>query len=564
MKEGVTKAKVLENVSRMTEKLGRPVHLADLRQAFSISEKRNSIRNERSAKIHLITRALQKLFHEGKIAKSENQVRVKDYPRSKYSANGRKITSNVYFYAPIDFAGKELVFAINGKEITQKFVSFEMIKDKARALTKKDMALDFIRNSERALTVNEILDFIQKEYKAYKIDGKRDFYNATSSLTRAVLKKLRKEGLKGRKLDNRWIWYFTEEQLQRYKEFYVRSDPVLSLVEDLVKSEKCVPLMRILSELQISPEEAKYRIRKVAKFVPVRINVATTTKESAVEIEVPTFQRDSFLDWLGMAVPKSQEKDGFGYETMLVHLDSDWQEEFKKEIKKSLSRINIRTVIGNFYEKLVAKLFNMICTSEELQSSELSKYMIPFVFRDKKVMNVWITMESGRRGEFDVLLKGTFNAFNAMTDGKPFLDIIIPIESKYTMVKPEHVTHFDDKIRNVFGDGRNVIPIMIGLAWSSDAMDLAKRFGILTIYFEAINKLVRAMTGTRYRYEHEWKQVERLMNEGKLSIEELRRQLDEQEYKFLFEEYIETKLNENKITGIITQGEIAITECDEK
>jgi hypothetical protein len=557
MEPRFAKAKVLESIGKLYKGFGRPVHIADLKKEFKILEKDSSRKNTNCGR-YRVAKAISSLFKENKISRSESLVRVENYPVSPYSSVKKSATSNVYFFAPVDLAGKELTFAINGKEITQKFVSYDAVKGNSKSKSKKEMILDFIKNSDRALTVNEILDFIQKEYKAYKIESKRDFYNATSSLTRAVLKKLRKEGLKGRKLDNRWIWYFTEEQLKRYKEHYVRSDPVLSLVEDLVKSEKCVPLMRILSELQISPEEAKYRIRKVAKFVPVKINVATTTKESAVEIEVFPFQRDSFLDWLGMVVPKSQEKDGFGYETMLVYLDSDWQDELKTQIRKSLSRINVRAVIGNFYEKLVAKLFNMLCTSEELQSSELSRYMIPFVFRDK-VNNVWVTMESGRRGEFDVLLRGTFNAFNAMTDGKPFLDIIVPIESKYTIVKPEHVTHFDDKIRNVFGDRRNVIPILIGLTWSSDAMDLAKRFGILTIYFEAVTKLVRAMTGTRYRHEHEWKQVERLMNEGKLSIEELRRQLDNQEYKFLFEEYIKTKLNENKITGGIVSKHVSIT-----
>ena len=263
-------------------------------------------------------------------------------------------------------------------------------------------------------------------------------------------------------------------------------------------------------------------------------------REVRVHLDVPDFKRDSFIDWLGMVVPKSNS--GFGYETFLVNLDSDWEEELKEQIKKSLSRIHVKALVGNFYEKMVAKLFNLICTSKELQNSELSKYMIPFVFRDDKVMNVWVTTESGRKAEFDVLIRGTFNAFDTLSDGRNFLDIVIPIESKYTMVKPEHVTAFDDKIRSVLGEGRNIIPIIIGLGWSREALHLAKRLGIMTVYFSSIDKLIRKMTGTKYRHEHEWKRVEQLMNEGKLSVEELRKKLKKQEFKFLFEELIEERL----------------------
>jgi len=45
----------------------------------------------------------------------------------------------------------------------------------------------------------------------------------------------------------------------------------------------------------------------------------------------------------------------------------------------------------------------------------------------------------------------------------------------------------------------------------------------MTVYFSSIDKLIRKMTCTRYRHEHEWKRVEQLMNEGKLSVEELRK-----------------------------------------
>ena len=96
----------------------------------------------------------------------------------------------------------------------------------------------------------------------------------------------------------------------------------------------------------------------------------------------------------------------------MVDLDSDWEEKLKKEIAKSLAGINIKAVIGSFYEKLVARLFEMICSAVE--NPKLSKFSIPFVFRDKKVTNVWIVTEKGRKVEFDVLIRGTFYPFNVM------------------------------------------------------------------------------------------------------------------------------------------------------
>jgi hypothetical protein len=539
----ITKDKVLCNVIKLTQEYKRPVHLADLRSAFNVLEKREALRNKRDGKANRIAKALKRLFDERKISRTEGLVRVEHYPASPYASGPKSVTTNVYFYAPIEWAGKHATFSLNGAKIMQRFVSCEMV-DRRRVMTKKEMVFEVLKNSERALTVNEILDAINEKYNAYDVSTKRKYYNATSSLTRAVLKRLRKEGIRGtKKLKHMWVWYLTPEQLEKFKDFYVRKDPVLSLVEDLVKSEKCVPINRILSELQLTPDEARYRIGKVAKYLKVRVKKATTEETAKIDLEINDFRRDSFLDWLGMVVPVPKDKDDrYGYETMLVDLESDWEIALEKQIRKSLSRIKDMVNVGIFYEKLVAKLFNTICTSEELQNSKLSKFMIPFVFRDPRVMNVWVTMESGRRAEFDVLLRGTFNAFNVMADGKQFLDIIIPIESKYTMVKPEHVTAFDDKVRNVFGDGRNVIPIMIGLSWSKEALHLTRRFGILTVYFSAIDKLTRAMTGRKYRHEHEWKRVRQEMKEGRLSFEELKRQLAKQEFKFLFEELIEERL----------------------
>lgn len=540
----ITKSNVLSNILKLNKELNRPTHLADLKASFNVLEKRESARRKTKGKAENIRMSVLRLFKEGKISKSESLVRVEDYPASPYSTVRKTITTNVYLYAPIEYAGKFANFKLNGHYITPKFVSYEMVKDCKDERTKKEMVLEILPSSERALTVNEILEKINEKYDAYDVSTKRKFYNATSSLTRAVLKPLRKKGLRGRKIGHVWVWYFKEEQLDNYREYYIQNNPVINLSRDLLLSKRCVPLSRILSELQITPEEAKYHIRKVGKEIPLEIETEKTKKGIEVHLQVGRYRRDSFVDWLGMAVPES--KKGYGYETMLVYLDSDWEDALLREIKKSFERTREQNLIGSFYEKLVARLFNILCTSRELQNSNLSKYMIPFVFRDEKVGNVWLTLDSGRRVEFDVLLRGTFKAFDAMTDGKYFLDLIIPIESKYTKVEPQHVTIFDEKVRKAFNERNNVIPIMIGLNWTEQALHLTRRFGILTIYFSSITKLVRAMTGTRYRFEHEWKKASMSIKEGKLTEKELRFLLDNQEYKFIFEEYLDKRLSTSK------------------
>jgi ATP-dependent DNA ligase len=191
----------------------------------------------------------------------------------------------------------------------------------------------------------------------------------------------------------------------------------------------------------------------------------------------------------------------------------------------------------------VAKLFQLLCTSRELQRDpELSRYTIPFVFRSDRVANVWTTMKSGRRGEFDVLIRGTFRAFDTIAKGKGYLDLVIPIESKYTVVTAEHVTGFDEKIRKVFGDARNIMPIMVGLSWKQDALTLAKRFGFMPIYFSSLNNLISVLTGTGYRLDDEWKRVEERLNKGEISLEELRKKINSLEIKYEFEGLIEERL----------------------
>lgn len=539
----ITKQKVYDSILKLNTELKRPIHLADLKNHFVVLEKRDSFRrNNHNGKADGIARSVHRLFKEGKIARTEKLIRVENYQVSPYSTVKKETTTNVYFYAPIDHAGKYRWFKLGSQEIYEGFVSADMLNGDKK-LTKKEMALPFLKESETALTVNELLERINEKHDAYDISDKQKLYNATTSLTKSVLKPLRKEGLKAVKQDNKWIWYFTEEQLERYKEEYVRKDPLLRAVADEVKSKRCIPLTRILSEAQMTPEEAIYRLKRAAKRIPVKIEKATTDDETEINLEIRAYKRDSFIDWLGIVIPK---KDGYGYETQIVYLESDWEQELKKQIKKSLQGISKRAVIGIFYEKLVSKLFNMLCTSEELQNSEFAKFMIPLTFRDEKVNNVWITMASGRRGEFDVLIRGTFNAFNIMANNKAYLDFVIPIESKYRMVQPEHVTQFDDKIKSVFGDRRIVFPIMFGLGWKTETLHLTKRLGILTTYFSSIDKLIRAMTDRKYRHEHEWKRVEEMMKEGKLTYETLREQLNKGEFKFLFEEYIEQALIKNR------------------
>ncbi|NOZ76694.1 MAG: hypothetical protein GXO65_03265, partial [Euryarchaeota archaeon] len=507
----ITKEKVYETIIELNAELGRPVHIADLKNRLKVLEKRDSFQiTKNNGRIDRIARSITRLFKEGRISRTESLIRVENYPVSPYSAVKKETTTNVYFYAPAEYAGRYAFFEHGSQEIHEKFVTFDM-DNGGKRLTKKEMVLPILKESDIALTTMDILKLINQKYDAYDVSDKQKLYTAASSLTRGVMKPLRKEGLKGVRHGYRWIWYFTEEQLEKYKEEYIRKDSLLRAVADEVRSLKCVPLTRILSEAQVTPEEARARLRRVAKFIPVKIEKATTDNDTRVSLEIKEYKRDSFIDWLGIVIPK---KDGYGYETMLVYLESDWEEELKRQIKKSLQGISKRAVVGSFYEKLVARLFSMLCTSEELQNSELAKYMIPFVFRDEKVTNVWITMESGRRGEFDVLIRGTFTAFNVMADNKPFLDFVIPIESKYRMVQPEHVTAFDDKIKSVFGDRRIVFPIMFGLGWKQESLHLTKRLGILTTYFSSIDKLIREMTGTKYRHEHEWKRVEEMMENG--------------------------------------------------
>ena len=529
----ITQEIVLEAVLEVYREKKRPVHIGDLKEFFDIREKRDSVRAGNWSRIDSIEHAMRKLFKRGLLSRSEEMVRVENYKTSPFALR-KKTTANVYFYAPIELAGRTVEFELENQYFSVKFIRYGEIS-REETKTKKEMVLEVLKSSEKAMTVDEILEEINRKYNAYKITNKKDFYNATSSLLRAVLKPLRKEGLRGIKVDGKWIWYFTEEQLENFKEEYIRKSELLRTARDLVKSERCVPLSRVLSEIAVTVEEAKYHLKRVAKCIEVEIEVHASGSSTEVNVKVPDFKRDSFIDWLGYVVPKSPY--GYGYESFLVDLDSDWEEKLKKEIAKSLARINIKAVIGSFYEKLVARLFEIIC-SKVAENPKLSKFSIPFVFRDEKVTNVWIVTEKGRKLEFDVLIRGTFYPFNVMVDGRCSLDIIMPIECKYTLVKPEHVANFDDRIKAAFGNARNVLPIMIGLGWSNEALHMAKRLGIMTLYFSAIDRLISEMTGKKYRHENEWRRVEEMLNKGEITLKELREKLKKGEWKFEFEKII--------------------------
>ena len=75
-------------------------------------------------------------------------------------------------------------FLFNGKEISARFIRHE---ERVRERPKKEMVLEVLKNAERAMTVNEILEEINRKYRAYRIESRRDFYNATTSLTKACL-----------------------------------------------------------------------------------------------------------------------------------------------------------------------------------------------------------------------------------------------------------------------------------------------------------------------------------------------------------------------------------------
>jgi ATP-dependent DNA ligase len=531
---------LLEIVSRLHEKHGRPVHIADFKEELGIKTKRESVKRSYS-ETDLVSRILDHLFKKGRIAKSEELARVDNYPVSSYSKNKRKVVTNVRFYAPIKFAGRALSFKIGSKSHKLRFCTKSLPRKGRRVLTKKTIVIRLLERSEKALSSNEIVELLNRYQGLYDISTKRKLYNATSSVHHSVLTPLRKEGLRSQKLGGKYLWFFRDDQLSKFLEDYVKNDVILRTIKDEFRSKSCIPITKLSSVLQLSPNQVAYTFRKFGREIDVRVEVKTDRFEHHVEIEVLGVKGAGLMDWLGFAIPRNDS--GYGYETMVINPQSKWKDQMKKEIKKSLSRIHVRTLVGYFYEKLVAKLFNIVCTSSEIQQHmELSRYGIPFIYRKDRVVNVWTTLESGRKIEFDILIDGTFPAFDIMADGKTFLDFKILIESKYSVVTTEHVTYFDEKMRRAFRDRSLIYPIIIGLSWSPDAMVLARRLGIVPLYFSSINRLIRALTGVEYGFRREWERVEDWLNSGKLGLEVLRRQINSLEFRYEFEELLEKRL----------------------
>jgi predicted amino acid-binding ACT domain protein len=68
----------------------------------------------------------------------------------------------------------------------------------------------------------------------------------------------------------------------------------LSIVEDLVKSEKCVPLANIVSMAQRSADEVRYKVERAGKRVGVKVKVIIENDTMNIDLEVNRFKRDSF------------------------------------------------------------------------------------------------------------------------------------------------------------------------------------------------------------------------------------------------------------------------------
>ncbi|MDI3502725.1 MAG: hypothetical protein PWR13_282 [Archaeoglobi archaeon] len=188
----ITQRAVLERVMELYESEKRPVCIGDLKRAFNVLEKRDAARSNNWRNADKIEYALRELFKKGRLSRSEKQVKLENNPASPY-ASVKGETANVYFYAPADCAGKVLSFKVDGNHVSARFIRYgERVKERP----KKEMVLEVLRNAERAMAAGEIVEEICRRYNAYRIESRQDYYNAISSITRAVLKPLRKEGLR--------------------------------------------------------------------------------------------------------------------------------------------------------------------------------------------------------------------------------------------------------------------------------------------------------------------------------------------------------------------------------
>lgn len=567
---------ILRSVDRLYRKLGRPVCMADLKPALGIRGTNTTASRGDNQGRKTLNMALRRLYTQGKLARSASLVRVTGYPDSSYASRRRRngVTS-VYFYAPLSTAGNWANFEYNGQGHSVQLVTPATETDpETPKVVKKPLVAQLLQETERALTTSEVLDRLAERHGLHHdiverrklhmasggkvpekewVEAKRAYYNATSSILRAVLKPLLRSGLRCLRVSNSWVWYYTDEQRARYIEHLVESDPFLRATKARLEAETCVSMTELASTLDFSLEEARYRVSTYGTRFRVEIKTVAGEEGDRLELSPPQEVSKGVLPWLGYVLVREPERPngsgrrrphGAGFSTFLIHVGAEWGEALRREVEKNRQQIPERALRGIFYERLVQRLFHHLCTSDLLSRAGLSRYMIPFEFRDK-VTNVWFTRDSGRRAEFDVLIRGTFSAFDAMTQGQPWLDIAIPLETKYTTVTTEHVAHFHEKIKHHVAQP-TVFPIIIGLNWEQEARSLARHYGIRCIYFEALNKLIQAMTGGKYRTEHEWKRVDGWFKDGTHTRESLREALDSQKIEFLFEEEIQKRASEER------------------
>jgi len=89
--------------------------MADFKKAFGVVEKREAVRARKWRNADRVEYALRKLFEKNMLSRTERQVRIENYPVSPYASVESK-TVNVYFYAPVELAGRTVEFFFNGKE----------------------------------------------------------------------------------------------------------------------------------------------------------------------------------------------------------------------------------------------------------------------------------------------------------------------------------------------------------------------------------------------------------------------------------------------------------------
>ncbi len=114
--------RVFKAFSEMFEEKKRPLCLADFKEYFGVKEKRDVKSGSEWREAEKIEHALRRLFKKGRISRSEELVKIEEYPTSPYASVKSKKNVKAYFYAPIEYAGRIVDFTFNGKEYSVKFV----------------------------------------------------------------------------------------------------------------------------------------------------------------------------------------------------------------------------------------------------------------------------------------------------------------------------------------------------------------------------------------------------------------------------------------------------------